>query len=180
MRRLIIIAGCGGAGKETTARLLYGALARCAWVDMKTLVRVQPWEYGPELIALGVRNAAALANHYLDAGFSPAIISGGLADQTSLDLFLRLMERPYDADYVWLYAEKGIRDRRRLGRARDDADNPEYLDAIDRAIPDPGELRVAGGRYHRVDTSQLAPEEVLRRVLALLPDGCERSMQGRA
>jgi hypothetical protein len=165
---VIVIAGCGGAGKETVARLLYEALEPCAWVDMKTVIRVRPWEYGEALIRLGVRNAAGLARHYLAAGFSPAIVSGGLGSQGSLDLFLDLVGGEVAVHYVWLHAGKPVRDARRLERGRDDADRPEYLDAVDSVVPDPGVLRVSGGCYHRLDTSQLAPEGVLGEVLRAL------------
>ncbi len=174
MRRLIVIGGCGGAGKETTGSLLYTALDSCAWIDSKWLIRVQPWEYDEPLHRLGVRNAASVANNYYAAGFTQVILSGGVASQSRLDLLLDLVEGDPLVDYVWLHADKPVRDRRRLGRQRDDADQAQYLDDVDRVFIDPGKLHVRGGRYHRLDTSALTPQQVLQAVLDLLGRGSLR------
>ena len=171
MPHLIIIGGTGGAGKETLARLLYEHLSPCAWVDAKALVRVQPWQFGPALHALSMRNAAALAHNFYAAGFDPTLLSGGVVDQASLDLLQDLLPAGTQVDYLFLHADKAVRDARRLSRARDDADLREHLDTVDRVMPDPGPLVVRGGRYQRLDTTHLAPEQVLAVALQLL--GCD-------
>lgn len=174
MARLILIQGCSGAGKETTAGLLFSRLTSCAWVDIKALIKVAPWHFDDRLIAIGVENGAALVGNFLQAGYTTVIFSGGVGTQTALDLLEARIVAPHRTDYVWLHAEKAERDGRRLGRARDPADRAEHLDQVDRAMPDPGPLQVRNGTYRRLDTTHRPAEAVVEELLAYLPDLARR------
>ena len=70
--------------------------------------------------------------------------------------------------YVWLDVGKAIRDKRRIARARDMADNPEHLDYIDSVITDPGKLLIPNGAYYRVQICDETPHAVLENVLETL------------
>ncbi len=168
MKHVILINGSGGAGKETTARLLLTHLTPCAWIDSKALINVTPWSYGEALIELGVRNSAALTNNFLHAGYPSIVVSGGIGHQRALDLFCALTKPTAQVDYVWLHASKAIRDRRRITRARDAADQAEYLDEVDAAMPDPGPLMVPSGSYHRINSADRSVAEVVHDMLAVL------------
>ena len=67
--------------------------------------------------------------------------------------------------FVWLDVEKAIRDKRRIGRARDMADSPEHLDYIDSVVTDPGKLSIPNGAYYRLKIDGETPNEVLGNVL---------------
>ncbi len=168
MNSLILINGCGGAGNETTARLLLGRLRPSAWIDIKALIKVEPWVYDETLLDLGARNGAALAGNFMRAGYPQVIFSGGVGNQHALDLICVLASAADHVYYFWLHADKAIRDRRRLARARDAADRPEYLDAVDAVMADPGPLSVRAGSYHRIDTGGATADAVAAAILTVL------------
>ena len=166
--KLIIISGCCGAGKETTGRLLLSVLEPSAWIDMKSLGRIEPWAYGEELISLCVENAADLVDNFLRAGFYQVVLSGGINSQRELDALMTHVHTDCRVIYIWLDVDKVIRDKRRIARARDDADSPEHLDFVDSIVTDPGELPISNGMYYRLPIDCETPHEVLKNVLEAL------------
>ena len=170
MPTLLLINGCSGAGKETTSRLLFAQLTSCAWIDVKALITVAPWHFDDRLVVLGVENGASLIANFWRAGYGAVLFSGGVGTQRALDLLEARIPAAHRTVYVWLHADKAVRDERRLRRARDAADRREHLDQVDAMMPDPGRLRVQDGAYLRIDTMQRRPQEVVLALLAQLPD----------
>ena len=166
--KLIIISGCCGAGKETTGRLLLSVLEPSAWIDMKSLGRIEPWAYGEELISLCVENAADLVDNFFRAGYYQVVLSGGIHSQRELDALMTFVHTDCRVIYIWLDVDKAVRDKRRIARARDDADSPEHLDFVDSVVTDPGELSISSGAYYRLTTDCETPQEVLKNVLEVL------------
>jgi shikimate kinase len=166
--KLIIISGCCGAGKETTGRLLLSALEPSAWIDMKSLGKISPWAYEEKMVSLSIENAADLVDNFFRAGYCQVISSGGIYSQRELDTLMTLVHTDCRVIYVWLDVGKAIRDKRRIARARDPADNPEHLDYIDSVITDPGKLLIPNGAYYRVQIDDGTPHEVLENVLETL------------
>ena len=166
--KLIIISGCCGAGKETTGRLLLSVLEPSAWIDMKSLGNIRPWGYEEKMVSLSIKNAADLVDNFLSAGYCQVIFSGGIYSQRELDTLMSLINTDCRVIYVWLDVGKAIRDKRRIARARDTADNPEHLDYIDSVITDPGKLPIPDGAYYRVQIGGETPHEVLENVLETL------------
>ena len=76
--RPLLLTGGPAVGKTTTGRALAQATERCAYIDVddvRLMVRnggVAPWEgaAGAAQHRLGIRNAAALAANFTDAGFT--------------------------------------------------------------------------------------------------------------
>ena len=166
MTDIILINGCGGAGKETTSKALLKQCSHGAWLDIKGLIRVEPWEFGGEVGKLGIRNAAALIGNFISGGYDPVIFSGGINNQECLFLLDSLLESNSPRHFVWLEASKGVRDVRRHKRARDEGDKPQYLDQIASVFTDPGELVVPNGRYYRICSEVSPPEELAREILS--------------
>jgi hypothetical protein len=168
--KLIIVSGCCGAGKETTGRLLLSALEPSAWIDIKSLGRISPWGYEEKLILLSIENAADLADNFFRAGYCQVIFSGGIHSQEELGTLMSLIHTDCRVIYVWLDVDKMIRDKRRIARARDPADNPEHLDYIDSLIKDPGKLLIPNGAYYRIQIDVETPHEALGNVLETLAE----------
>ena len=166
--KLIIIGGCGGAGKETTGKLLSEALEPSAWIDIDSLGKVAPWAYGEKLISLSIENAAALVNNFFRASYYQVVLSGGIQSQRELDALIARVPADCRVLYIWLGVDKTRRDKRRIARARDAADKAEFLDDIDSVVTDPGELKIPNGAYFRLQIDGETPHEVLERVVKTL------------
>lgn len=166
MFNLILINGCGGAGKDTTGRLLLQALPRCALLDIKNLSQTNPWSF--DEYHLGLRNAALIIKSYFEAGFTTVVFTGGLSSQDRLNFLQSLLPLNSQPLYVWLDVPKKLRDPRRILRARDDADKAQYLDKVDSVLTDPGNLTIAGGEFLRIDAENLSSTEVVARIQAEL------------
>ena len=163
--KLIIISGCGGAGKYTTGQLLAEALEPSAWIVSDSLGRVAPWAYEQKLLSLTVENAAALVGNFFRAGYWQVVLTGGVPTQKELDSLLARIPADCRVLYIWLDVDKPRRDKRRIGRARDGADKAEFLDFVDSVVTDPGELEIPNGQYFRLQIDGETPHEVLERVV---------------
>jgi hypothetical protein len=162
MNRLILINGCGGAGKDTSGRLLLEELPRSALIDIKALSMTNPWEYSD--FQLGLRNAAAIIKNFFEEGFDHVIFSGGLNSQDRVDYFFEQSLPDLQTFYCWLDVPKETRDRRRIGRNRDKGDGAQYLDKIDEVFTDPGGLALLNGKFHRFEVGTLTPTEVISKI----------------
>lgn len=165
---LIIIGGCSGAGKSTIGRLVAGTLEPSAWIDIDDLGRVNPWSYDADLLALGAENVIALAHNFWRAGYRYVVLSGGVPTQFVLDQLIAKVQFHGRIIYIWLDVNKTVRDRRRLARARDDADSIESFDLVDSVMRDPGALEVSRGEYIRITIADETPDEVLALVIGVI------------
>lgn len=159
MNHLILINGCGGAGKDTTGRLLLKSFSKAALLDIKGLSLVEPWVYSD--FHLGLRNAATLVRNYKDAGYPNIIFSGGINSQERFDFFASLLPKGISIKYFWLDVPKSKRDKRRILRNRDEGDAARYLDDIDKVFTDPGNLIVLDSSFERIEASRMSPEQVV-------------------
>lgn len=165
MVQIILINGCGGAGKDTSGKKLLEVIPQGALIDIKSISRTQPWDFNDYQI--GLKNASSLINNFIEAKFVPIIFTGGIFDQNRLDYFLEFISPQIKVHFFWLHVEKSLRDIRRVKRARDNGDQPEYLDQIDSVFTDPGELQVRNGKFTRIDAANLEPDQVVTSILSL-------------
>lgn len=142
MSKLILINGCGGAGKDSTGQELLKNISNATLLDIKGLSRTNPWEYSD--FEIGLKNAASLINNFYKAGYENIIFTGGLNTQERIDYLIPLLPKGLSLFYFWLDVTKALRDKRRISRARDEADNAVYLDSIDEVFTDPGEILIEG------------------------------------
>jgi predicted kinase len=165
---LIAINGQAGSGKTATARALFERLDDCALLDMDALTTVEPFVWGEALSQLGLRNAAAVAANYWQAGFTQVILAGGLCRQELVDYMLSLLPAEATLHLVWLQAERDVRHARCLARARDGADAHEHLAFRDSLLPYTGPLRLPGDRYTELETTRRTPEAVAQEIVRWL------------
>ena len=121
-------------------------------------------------IAVSINNAAPLIDNFFKAGYAQVVLSSFVFSQSQreLDALVSLVQTECRMLFVWLDVDKTIRDKRRIGRARDGADKAEFLKFVDSVITDPGELKIPNGEYFRVQVDSETPHEVLERVVKSL------------
>ncbi len=159
MFELILINGCGGAGKDTTGRLLLPKLANAALIDIKALSITNPWKYSD--FQIGLKNAAVLINSYAEAGYSQIILTGGVNSQDRLDYLINLLPKSIRIHYFWLDVSKATRDTRRIARSRDEADKAQFLDSVDLVFTDPGDLNIPNAQFERISSERMTQDEVV-------------------
>ncbi len=160
--------GMPGAGKSTVTRLVTQGLPRSARLDGDEFNRMivngfvwalgEPADEAARQVELLHRNLCAVANNYIDAGFTPAI-DAIVASREKLDFFLDLIA---PRDLLLVVLTPGIdvckyRNTIRDPRERFDFDGYEALDATMRR-----EFGDAGWWF---DTSAITPEQTADQVL---------------
>ena len=167
--KLILINGLGGSGKTTCGLLLSDRIDSCAYFDFDMLTKVNPFEYGEDLIKLGLRNAAGLISNFFAAGYKVVVMSAGTGSQRYSDYLINLIVPPDRIYWIWLAASKTERDKRRLVRRRDGADDPKWLDFVDgKAGLYAGPVDIEGGLCCEIDTDNAAPNNVVRQILKII------------
>lgn len=165
MKSIFLINGQAGCGKNTIAKTLMNKLEPSAWIDIDDVVRVRPWEYKNKLYILGLKNAAALVNNFYTEGYLQVMLSGGIHSQELYLEFPGLLKHQCKIFYIWLHADKNIRDKRRLRGAISTTDTQKHLDYVDSLIPDAGELDLKLATYIRIDTGVKNPDEIVTEIL---------------
>ncbi len=167
---LILINGQSGAGKTTAARSLLQTLKNAAYISSDSLISVNPFEFDDDLCLLGQNNAKLLINSFQKNGYQYIILCGLLNDQRNLDQFVSdFNDSDFDILYVWLKADKAIRDQRRVNRARDDADKSEHFDLVDERLPNlKTPLNMTYGKFIIVDTNSKNPSKIAEHIVSYI------------
>ena len=169
MKKFILINGNGGAGKKTTAQLLYQQLPDSAWLHMRWVLALKAWEPTSRFNELGIRNSAAVINNYFAEGVGQVIHSGNISDKTQLDHLLGLLHYECKVFYFWLVANPDVRLERLVARARDDGDKIEFVEhVLSKYSCSPPNMRIANGAYLEIETSKKKPEDVVHTILTVL------------
>jgi len=162
--KIISINGQAGTGKTATAKVLLGKLGNSAYISGDALVAVNPFGVNEKTDRLIIKNSISLIKNLEQANYDNVIICGILRNQAQFDSFLNNLGEKADFLFVWLRATKEVRHKRKIKRARDEADNPEWFDFIDKIIPDADaeSFNLKRGEYLEIDTSNKTPEEVVK------------------
>ena len=130
--KVISINGQGGVGKTETSKALLSKLDNSAYISGDALVTVNPFGINEKTNKLGIKNAMSLINNFSEEGYEYVVICGINRNQDQLNSFLNNLNEKIGFLFVWLRASKEVRYKRRVGRARDGADNPNEFDFIDK------------------------------------------------
>ncbi|MBI2049256.1 MAG: AAA family ATPase [Parcubacteria group bacterium] len=166
-QRIIFISGHVGSGKTTLGEILQDKFASCARVEPDFLILVRPFEIGPKLSQLSMKNTTAIVSNFLEEKYENILVVGGIWNQEQLDYYLQTFSPDkYVVRVVWLHASKDVRHARALKRG-DPGDNIEWLEKVENSLPYPTlPLKVPGGVFHQVDVDDKKPEDVLNKVWA--------------
>ncbi len=170
-RRLLIVAGQEGSGKSTIVRALLAHTARGAQIDAEDVGQVNPWSYDDAFRALHLRNVAALAVNFWQAGYPTVLAASIVSNVDDLRALLALLPRPVDVHVLQLVADKATRNQRRIARAK--PTNSRDRDAVDEADPEDHSLRDDAGAdlsFTRVDNSRLDVEQTVAAIIRALPE----------
>ncbi|MGO1051768.1 GNAT family N-acetyltransferase [Crossiella sp. CA198] len=170
--RLIVLTGISAAGKTTVGRLLAESFERGAFVEgdqVREMVRTgridmtpEPGQQALDQLHLRYRQAAALADSFVAAGFTAVvedvIIGDGLRD------FLAAVRSPL-VHLVVLAPETGAVDARERARAKTGYGGEWTVDVLD------GMFRADTPRLGLwLDSSGQTPAETVREILDRLPE----------
>lgn len=133
--KVILINGQGGTGKSSIANNLKKSLANSAYIDADTLVAVNPFKFN-ELDDLLLKNAVSLIHNFSEKEYAYIVTAGLTRNQEQLTKFQGLLGKEADIMFIWLRANKEVRMSRKLRRGRDDADNLEHFEFVDKLYPD--------------------------------------------
>lgn len=166
MAKLVLIGGPPGVGKSTVLPRLPGAFDRCAWLDADDVWRVHPDELVAPQRAWADENVIAVLRGYLAAGFPLVFLGWVLANPDKIRRILDGLAGAYESHLVvhLTASPEALKERSEAKYARGLAAEYQDLKAkqID-ALPFP-----------RIDTSLLAPDEVVRELARLVgadPEG---------
>lgn len=168
MTKIILVNGKGGVGKSTNAKELLSKLDNSAWIDIDDLIKVNPWEFNTKMNFLALENASIVVENYKKNGYEYIILSGGIINQEYFNKFVQGLNNNYHILYVWLTADKDIRDERRISRARDGADLKEHLDYIDSLFTNLDGLNIEDGKFLKIDTSNKKPGQIVGEIVSNL------------
>jgi hypothetical protein len=167
--KLILINGLGGVGKTTCARILCERIDSFAYFDFDMLTKVKPFEFGEKLIRLGLKNSAGLIDNFCRAGYQTVIMSGGIYNQEHVDYIKNRISEPEQIFLFWLVASKGERDKRRIDRSRDKADDLVFLDLVDEKIAQIAKPMEKGIRYE-IYTDGFSPNEIVENICRIISE----------
>ena len=157
--KIISINGQAGTGKTATSNVLLGKLDNSAYISGDALVAVNPFGVNEKTDRLVIKNSVSLIKNFEQENYETVIICGILRNQAQLDSFLNNLSEKADFLFVWLRASKEVRHKRKIKRARDESDSPEWFDFIDKIIPDVEAFSLKRGECLGIDTSDKTPEE---------------------
>ena len=161
--KIILINGQPGTGKSVVADALKNDTQHSAYIDADALINVNPLGFNEDRELL-LGNASALVKNFLQAGFTTIFTAGLTRNQVFLNDFIERIGKDIKIVFVWLYATKEVKMKRKSGRSRDIADKDEHFDTIEKMYPDARPFKIVNGIYTEIDTSLKSVQETVKEI----------------
>ncbi|MBU6454861.1 MAG: hypothetical protein KGS72_24040 [Cyanobacteria bacterium REEB67] len=154
-QKVILIAGFGGCGKTTVAKILHNSFASSACVSADALTEIRPLTLDEKLLRVRLRNCLDVIRNFLDEGFEHVICDGLIWSQKELNAVAGALAGEHIELFVfWLNASKVVRFRRVLDSAGS-GDTMQFLEHVESKIADPWPLTLSTGHVELVETSYI-------------------------
>jgi predicted kinase len=164
-QRIILIAGFGGCGKTTVARILHTSFESSACVSADALTELRPLTLDDKLLRVRLRNCLDVIRNFLDEGFENVVCDGLIWSQKELNAVAGALAGEYVQLYVfWLQASKVVRFRRVLDSAQG-GDTMQFLEHVESKIADPWPMTLATGHVEMVETSYIDVQQTAKIIL---------------
>lgn len=169
-RRLIIVCGEEGVGKSTIVRALLPSTPYGARIDAEDIGQTNPCPMDDMFFGLLARNVAGLVENFWAAGYVNVIAGSFIRCHADYAAFRQLLPRPTAVFLVDLLADRQVRERRRITRAKQTTQ--EWRDMVDR-IPEDRTIRQAADadyRYIGIDTTCLDIADTVHQIKNTIPE----------
>jgi predicted kinase len=168
-QKVILIAGFGGCGKTTVARILHTSFASSACVSADALTEIRPLTLDDKLLRIRLRNCLDVIRNFLDEGYEHVLCDGLIWSQKELNAVAGALAGEHIELFVfWLQASKVVRFRRVLDNAKAGGDTMQFLEHVESKIADPWPMTLTVGHVEMVETSyidvQKTAEIIMERV----------------
>lgn len=168
-QKVILIAGFGGCGKTTVARILHTSFANSACVSADALTEIRPLTLDDKLLRVRLRNCLDVIRNFLDEGFENVICDGLIWSQKELNAVAGALSGEHvDLFVFWLQASKVVRFRRMLDSAQSSAeggDTMQFLQHVENKIADPWPMTLSSGHVEMVETSYIDVQQTAKIII---------------
>jgi len=156
-QKVILIAGFGGCGKTTVARILHNSFVSSACVSADALTEIRPLTLDDKLLRVRLRNCLDVIRNFLDEGFEHVVCDGLIWSQKELNAVAGALAGEHVELFVfWLQASKVVRFRRVLDNAQaSGGDTMQFLEHVESKIADPWPMTLNNGHVEMVETSYI-------------------------
>lgn len=169
MQRVVSVNGFGGVGKSTCCTLLYEHLRSVAVIRADEVSIVKPRAINEKFSRIKIENGAAVIRNFLREGFEYVVCDGFIWSQRELDTFAMLLhDQAAELFVFWLHADHALRQKRVRVRARDEADNAQFLKEVEATIPDPWPLQLTEGHCERIEVGGISTAVVVSHIVQSL------------
>jgi predicted kinase len=171
-QKIILIAGFGGCGKTTVARILHTSFANSACVSADALTEIRPLTLDDKLLRVRLRNCLDVIRNFLDEGFEHVVCDGLIWSQKELNAVAGALAGEHIQLFVfWLQASKVVRFRRVLDNAQaSGGDTMQFLEHVESKIADPWPMTLSVGHVEMVETSYIDVQQTAKIIIERLSE----------